>query len=548
MTDEIRPDGGEAAGTERDVRRSGDNPPPVPSRSTVEELLGRLLENVESISTGYHIRARLAGDDPETAADQLVRALERKVTVVGSTNDAGIDPADPQLDVLIECEHTMSQVASALARVAPVDGAVVLEVSGRCQRIIEERTEEEEADAADANDVFSELQQQVSEADYDEVLDELENVSFPGGPDPDDEVDLEAAAGIELDESSETTDEPEVEGDIELDDEASTIDLDDDTKGMDPEEVGAKELFGEADADSDTHDVPAGEADPDAVSEAIESIEQDDSGVATDLSGADIDPEDLSPHPANDQQQVDDSSAAGTETETTVDSDIEQTANDSQAEVTSPTEGDTAGTADAHEMGATPLTGEQLITELLTALESGEVDADQRQALRDALGIESTHNLDVRLEYLQKRVDNLAAYTDAWEALIAEEGSGTRFVEEIRGDIERLEERVDSLDGASPDDALVDRIEEIESKLETIEVEERLMEMERSVEELTEEQPTWEEIDDRIESAVAEHIETTVSGIRERVEALEETAGSMRMTLKQFAKWREQVNDALRDR
>lgn len=429
-----------SGGTQRQVRRAGDEPPDIPSESTLEDLLPRLLEGVDEVESGYHVRATLPSEGPERAGKQLVDALERKVTVLGSTLDAGIDPADPQVDVLIQCEYTASQVASALGGVTPVQGAVVVEATDLCQRIIDVPQEAEEADAADANDVFSQLQQQVSELDYDEVLDELEGVSFPGGPDPDEEVDLETEANVDL--SSGRNDD----GDVELEDVA----LDDDALESDPEPTGsddggllgenidAKELFGESDGATDDRDVTSGivgGADENRIEEAIRSVE---------LS------EELPDSNTDDDEDIGDTGVAepGAETaEPDSRAAVDGGATSMPAPDTEVPEPDTGGES-AEATPLSPPAGEmdELVDGLITALESGAIDPDRRQRLREALGVESTHSLDVRLEYVQKRVDNLAAYTDSWEAFLSEEGTGNKFIQDVSDELDALSARVEALE------------------------------------------------------------------------------------------------------
>jgi len=152
---------------------------------------------------------------------------------------------------------------------------------------------------------------------------------------------------------------------------------------------------------------------------------------------------------------------------------------------------------------------DDLVDELVTALESGDVGPERRQRLREALGIESTHSLDVRLEYLQKRVDNLAAYNDAWEAFLAEEGTGSQFMEEVDEQLEALSDRVETLETEASGDG--DRVEALERRLDDLE---------------------------------ASHDED-VSRLEERLDSLQGTVQSMRKSLKAFSNWRDRVNEFL---
>jgi hypothetical protein len=525
---ELRSDGGTKS-ADREVRRAGGDPPDIPAESAIDELVPRLLSDIDAVETGYHLRATLSGDDPGRAAERLLDALERKVAVLGSTLEAGIDPGDPRVDVLIQCEYTVSQVASALGTITAVRGAVVLDVTDVCERALTDE-EAEAADAADANDVFNELQQQVNELDYDTVVDELEDVSFPGGPDPDEEVDLEAEAGVDL--ADEEAEADEADGDAE-----------------DYEDLDIEGLLGESTVDdrrSSTTSTAGQGADEQKVSEAIESVEladeadeepaaADDAGVEGPPPDADIDVESAvegetaaagdgpaaeapADGPSGDRAIADEAAPDGaTGDDAAAANGGPAPSSDDGSSADAPTEAGSArpGAADGGELAGTagPAGGrppvDDLVDELVTALESGDVGPERRQRLREALGIESTHSLDVRLEYLQKRVDNLAAYNDAWEAFLAEEGTGSQFMEEVDEQLEALSDRVDAIEtGTGGDD---DRVEALERRLDDLE---------------------------------ASHDED-VARLEERLDSLQATVKSMRESLKAFSNWRDRVNELL---
>jgi len=180
-----------------------------------------------------------------------------------------------------------------------------------------------------------------------------------------------------------------------------------------------------------------------------------------------------------------------------------------------------AGAAGGEDLTAT-------VDALVEALESGDIGPERRQRLREALGIESTHSLDVRLEYLQKRVDNLAAYNDSWEALLAEEGSGGAFVDEVRSRLDDLETQVG--DGGTPDAELAERLDRLEAAIEQLE---------------------GPADDDRV-AALAERLddlerrhEEDVSRLEDQVETLRDAVEKLKRSLQRFADWRESVNEVL---
>ncbi|MEF8831310.1 MAG: hypothetical protein V5A23_07220, partial [Halobacteriales archaeon] len=245
---------------------------------------------------------------------------------------------------------------------------------------------------------------------------------------------------------------------------------------------------------------PAGDTpDPDGSGETPAGADSDAGGdvPATDSPGSDATAGDAAAGPA----------------------DVEPEPTPAPGSETAPSEG-AAGQPAASDPTAT-------VDALVRALESGEVGPDRRQRLREALGIESTHGLDVRLEYLQKRVDNLAAYTDAWEEFLAEEGSGDRFVDDVRSRLDALEATVEAGDGAAAPE-LADRVDRLEATVEQLEADAGPPDLEARVDELE-----------------RRHDED-VSRIEDRLAAISDAIEKLKRSLRQFADWRETVNDYLR--
>jgi hypothetical protein len=490
MTDDrTSTDGGETAAA-MDIERAGDAPPDPPSDSGLERMLPDLLGEFEIDTTVYMVRAGLEDGSGRSVGERLVDAIEDKVTVVGTTLDAGFEPSNPELDVLIETEHDHGTVAASLARVGPVTGVVVADVTAAAERELA-ADDDTEPDGGDANTVFNELKEEVGQEGYGEVVDELEDVEFPGGPDPEEEVDLEEETGVDL--GGPDPDEP-----IELDDDVDdgTLDLDDD--------VSAKDLLGEG--ERDTSDVKG--PDEKAIEEAIEDVDLADE-PSEDGTGGDLDDEiPETPEPTEDGADAD---AAD-----------EEPAADDDEEATAAGTDPPAGPAVGGDMDA-------FVAQLVEALESGEVEGERLAELRKALGVQSTHNLDVRMEHVQKRVDNLAAYTDAWEAFLSEEGSGREFMSSVQEDIESIERRleaVDAGDGAAGGDlaAIEQRLAEVESTLESIE--------DRHDEDVTRLDTRMDNVESQLES---------------RIQSLEDTVAALKEKVRSVLEWREHIDDVLGD-
>lgn len=519
-------DGGETAAP-LDAERAGDAPPDPPTNDGLERVLPDLLDGVETVSTVYLVRASLASGSGRPIGERLVGALEDKVTVVGSTLDAGFDPPNPELDVLVETDHDHGAIAASLASVGPVEGVVVADVTAATER---ELDGDREADGANANDVFNELKDEVGQEGYGTVVDELEDVSFPGGPDPDEEVDLEEAVDVEL--SDEEPESIELEGGDD-----GTLDLGGGDGGPDDEdEITTKQLLGEEERDGDEVKAP----DEKAIEEAIQGVELD--------AGADVDGDDEGDAPRSvgdaaaddgtvtDEPVIDTPAEDGTVDDGPADDGpVDDAATDDAGTVGGAAVGEStaSGGPDAAAPGAardgTPDGMDAFVAGLVQALESGAIDDQRRTELREALGIESTHSMDVRLEYLQKRVDNLAAYTDAWEAFLSEQGSGREFMESMRDGLENIEDRLDGLEGDGASDGVSDEIDAVEDRLDAVE-------------------STLANLEGRYDEDVARldtRIDSIGSKLSGRLDTVEDAISATQEKVSSLLQWREHVDDVL---
>jgi len=210
--------------------------------------------------------------------------------------------------------------------------------------------------------------------------------------------------------------------------------------------------------------------------------------------------------PEDDTESADDAESSP-ETDTEAHDDIESAIReadtdgasaDTEAEESSePTEPESEP---AHDDGtAAAVAGGSLAAALAAEIRDGEVDDDDLEELRDALGVEidaggatdSGGAVDARIERLQSEVADLQAYTDALESFLDENGDAQTLIEEFRTELDEAVERVDGVD---------DRVDSTLQKVET------------RVEEAT------DEIEETIEERVADHIEE----LRSDIEALEQ--------------------------
>ncbi|KTG26988.1 hypothetical protein [Haloferax profundi] len=144
-----------------------------------------------------------------------------------------------------------------------------------------------------------------------------------------------------------------------------------------------------------------------------------------------------------------------------------------------------------------------VVDALVAELSARDLSEEEMAVLRDSLGASSPNSLDVRLEHVQNRVDNLAAYTTALEEFLDENGTAEQVLDDLQTDTAEMREDIERLESALS--ASKEAIQTIESQVESIEdrmvttstFEERLSELderlvsesalEAQVEELTDE-------------------------------------------------------------
>lgn len=191
-----------------------------------------------------------------------------------------------------------------------------------------------------------------------------------------------------------------------------------------------------------------------------------------------------------------------------------------------------------HDDGTTAaVAGGSLAAALAAEIRDGEVDDEDLEELRDALGVEvgtggaadSGGAVDARIERLQSEVADLQAYTDALESFLDENGDAQTLIEEFRTELDEAVERVDDVD---------DRVDST------------LQEVETRVEEAT------DEIEATIEERVADHIEELRSDIEaleqqvedgvddERLDAIESDISDIEDELSDVAEMRERLTAA----
>lgn len=103
----------------------------------------------------------------------------------------------------------------------------------------------------------------------------------------------------------------------------------------------------------------------------------------------------------------------------------------------------------------------RVIERLLDELETGGVTERERIELRRRLGVDASTSTEVRLDHLHSRVDKFAAYTDALESFIDDEGTAETILEELRDEVASLDDRTTELESS-----LEERTTDLEARLE----------------------------------------------------------------------------------
>lgn len=187
---------------------------------------------------------------------------------------------------------------------------------------------------------------------------------------------------------------------------------------------------------------------------------------------------------------------------------------------------------------------------LASEIRRGSVDDDDLSVIADELGgreerdeegkrgvIGGTGGSDVaRLDHLQSRIDEVAAYTGALETFLDEHGTGAQLIDTLESDLETLRSEVSDT---------VDRLETTESTVDTID---------DQVGSLTEDVDTVErdvrklsldiiEIDDDVDS-----LEADVEGVEQEVAVLSDELDSVRDEVTDIVEWRNQLGSMFSDR
>ncbi|WP_435344820.1 hypothetical protein [Haloarchaeobius sp. HRN-SO-5] len=188
-----------------------------------------------------------------------------------------------------------------------------------------------------------------------------------------------------------------------------------------------------------------------------------------------------------------------------------------------------------------------LLDALVEEVRSGGVSERQRTALKRALGLGPKPSVDVRLRYLGGRVDDLAAYTDAIEAFIDEEGTAHGLLTDVQDRLGSLErEHSDLADGldeqATELSDVRDAVDDLAEAVGGVEAD--VAQLEATV---TDHDDELQEVRATLDDTTTELRETTAT-TEEHGDAIERHEAAIEATESAIAEFREEDHAALVDR
>lgn len=171
-------------------------------------------------------------------------------------------------------------------------------------------------------------------------------------------------------------------------------------------------------------------------------------------------------------------------------------------------------------------------TTLLAEIHHGAVDDDVVRALRNELSVNGSGGgaTDARIQHLQNEVSDLAAYTEALEEFLADNGTGDQMIEDFRDRLNSFENELDQIQSiAMENDEAMDEVHSEVNRVsgQVSDVEDTVTTMEGTVDEV---EGTVETLDSQVDT-IDEEVDTInadVNGMDENLSSLEEEVNSLR--------------------
>ncbi|MFW6017885.1 MAG: hypothetical protein ACOCPX_03620 [Halapricum sp.] len=158
-------------------------------------------------------------------------------------------------------------------------------------------------------------------------------------------------------------------------------------------------------------------------------------------------------------------------------------------------------------------------TTLLAEIHHEAVDDDVVRALRQELALDGASGgsgaTDARIQHLQNEVSDLAAYTEALEEFLTENGTGDQLIEDFRDRLTSFEDELDRIQRLTMDND--EEIDQVRSQVDA--VSERVSGIDETVESVA---GTVDEVDGAVDT-----LDSQVGSIDEEVDSLGEDVDGM---------------------
>lgn len=172
----------------------------------------------------------------------------------------------------------------------------------------------------------------------------------------------------------------------------------------------------------------------------------------------------------------------------------------------------------------------RVIERLLEELDGGGVTERERVELRRRLGVDPRPSTEIRLDRVESRTAEFAAYSDALAAFLDEEGTAQTLLEDLRAEVTRLDDRTTDLE-TTVEEARRTAVMEREELADSVSDLDRAQRSTRTdLEELATTHAAEQERVDELDRAIGantDDIEHLASDVRDSIASLEATAESL---------------------
>lgn len=187
-----------------------------------------------------------------------------------------------------------------------------------------------------------------------------------------------------------------------------------------------------------------------------------------------------------------------------------------------------------------------LVSALLEEVESGAIADEDLDALRSELGGESesdpTTSLNVRLQRVERELNEVTAYTEALEDFLNENGTGRELLEDLKSQSDGIEQKVDGIQDTVDD--LAGRLETVEARGERFDAfSDRLDELSSNFEQVSDRTTDNDEVID----SLSERLDTVENRYVTETEALQEDIDGVATDLEDVQDWQQRFVRLLND-